>query len=152
MPDYDRRLADLERNMRAIPSRWAGGPPATATLIRIARGNKLAEYGTVPKIYGLKYTTGGNVTIPASALEGATTDPDITGTDETYPDGLCWGFIVGSTTPVFVANVALSPVQQDILSPLSIPEGSQVWCQRTVLVPKDGAPTVLVPVWLTWRV
>jgi len=154
----ERELEEAKQALRLIPVRFARGASDAPTLIRIRRGNKIAEYTSTPiKVYGMKYTAGTSIsTLSATELNATDDGPDTaSGVDESYQDGLCWGTIVDTSVNVFVANKATpygGSAQTDVTVNYCLPENAFVYCQRSVLVQKSGDPTILVPVYLTWRV
>ena len=157
-------IREIQQELRKLRQRVSarpiivkeGGGASGSTLIRIRRGNKIAEYSSGPaiKVYGMKYVATSISAILAAEIDG--TGPE-TGSsmDDAYQDGLCWGTIVDSGVDVFIANKATpygGSAETDVTTPYCLPENSYVYCLRSVTVQKTADPTTLLPVWLTWRV
>jgi hypothetical protein len=139
-------LAELRRDTRLIPVRWAAAPAATTYYLSCDQGNLLSTIAT-QNYYGLKRPAANVTTVPTvipSLTPGAT------------PDGLSPARLIsatGSSTLVW-AGVRLMPpsavLQDDYRGVLT--NQSPFLARVIVQLPLATDPTVLVPVYNVWRV
>jgi len=136
-------LAELRRDTRLIPARWAR--TATTYYMQMLSGNLLATIATV-NYYGLKQPASNITTVPTvvpSTTSGAT------------PDGLSPAYLLndaGTTTLVW-AGVRLSPPSGPIYEYAGVLTRDSAFLARTIVqMPLATDSSVLVPVYSAWRI
>ncbi len=159
MSDLQSRIVALERWIRNIPARFAGGGKSGPVLIVIIGGQEIDTLSGIIT-YGIKRFSGTLTGIPTTTYDPGTVDP-VTGAEtvgpspaiDLWPDGLGYGdkLEAGVYTRVIVCNddrglmVTALLGSTDAEAPNYTPSGFQIrmLTERQVTVLMDDALTTL---------
>jgi len=145
MMDIEAEVRDLQRSMRGIPSRFAGGAGPVVYVLLCGQGNTLVTAGGV--VYkGLKYPASAVTEVPAAVPAAI---------DTATPNGVSPAYLLSATgTSLVWIGTRLKPGVAAAVVEMtgSFYQETPIICRTIIQMPITGTPTVFAPVYVPFRI